>query len=77
MRNKYIESFEKAQIAEKNVPDFRAGDTLRVAVDRTLKAYVLLDVVKELVKLLWLEKLVLTLLVLREFFQYILIVFKR
>ena len=33
MRNKYIESFEKAQIAEKNVPDFRAGDTLRVAVE--------------------------------------------
>jgi len=32
MRNKYIESFEKAQIAEKNVPDFRAGDTIRVAV---------------------------------------------
>ena len=32
MRNKYIESFEKTQIAEKNVPDFRAGDTLRVAV---------------------------------------------
>ncbi len=33
MRNKYIESFEKAQIAEKNIPDFRAGDTLRVAVE--------------------------------------------
>jgi len=33
MRNKYIESFEKAQIAEKTVPDFRAGDTLRVAVE--------------------------------------------
>jgi len=32
MRNKYIENFEKAQIAEKNVPDFRAGDTLRLAV---------------------------------------------
>jgi len=32
MRNKYIESFEKTQIAEKNVPDFRGGDTLRVAV---------------------------------------------
>ena len=32
MRNKYIESFEKTQIAEKNIPDFRAGDTLRVAV---------------------------------------------
>ncbi len=33
MRNKYIESFEKAQIAEKTVPDFRAGDTLKVAVE--------------------------------------------
>ena len=33
MRNKYIESFEKAQISEKNIPDFRAGDTLRVAVE--------------------------------------------
>jgi len=33
MRNRYIESFEKAQISEKSVPDFRAGDTLRVAVE--------------------------------------------
>ena len=32
MRNKYIENFEKAQIAEKNIPDFRAGDTVRLAV---------------------------------------------
>jgi len=32
MRNKYIESFENAQISEKNVPEFRAGDTLRLAV---------------------------------------------
>jgi large subunit ribosomal protein L19 len=32
MRNKYIENFEKAQIAEKNIPDFRAGDTLRLSV---------------------------------------------
>ena len=32
MRNKYIESFEQAQIENKNVPAFRAGDTLRVAV---------------------------------------------
>jgi len=32
MRNKYIENFEKAQTAEKNIPDFRAGDTLRLAV---------------------------------------------
>ncbi len=32
MRNKYIENFENAQVAEKNVPDFRAGDTVRLAV---------------------------------------------
>jgi large subunit ribosomal protein L19 len=32
MRNKYIESFEQAQIAQKSVPEFRAGDTVRVAV---------------------------------------------
>jgi len=32
MRNKYIENFEKAQIAEKTIPDFRAGDTVRLAV---------------------------------------------
>ena len=32
MRNKYIESFENAQISEKNVPVFRAGDTVRLAV---------------------------------------------
>jgi len=32
MKNKYIESFEKAQMAEKNIPEFRAGDTVRVAV---------------------------------------------
>ncbi len=32
MRNKYIESFEQAQLAEKEVSKFRAGDTLRVAV---------------------------------------------
>jgi large subunit ribosomal protein L19 len=32
MRNKYIESFEQAQIADKEIPQFRAGDTLRVAV---------------------------------------------
>ena len=31
MRNKYIEAFEKTQIAEKSVPDFRAGDTRRIA----------------------------------------------
>jgi large subunit ribosomal protein L19 len=32
MKNKYIESFEKAQMASRNVPEFRAGDTVRVAV---------------------------------------------
>ncbi len=32
MKNKYIESFEKAQIEGKNIPEFRAGDTVRVAV---------------------------------------------
>lgn len=33
MRNRYIEAFEKAQIEGKNVPAFRAGDTLRIAVE--------------------------------------------
>ena len=33
MRNRYIESFELAQVASKNVPEFRAGDTVRVAVN--------------------------------------------
>ena len=32
MRNKYIESFEKAQIEGKEIPEFKAGDTVRVAV---------------------------------------------
>lgn len=32
MRNKYIENFEKAQVSEKNIPDFRAGDTVNLAV---------------------------------------------
>jgi len=32
MKNRYIESFEKAQIQSKNIPDFKAGDTVRVAV---------------------------------------------
>ncbi len=32
MRNKYIESFEKAQLEGKNVPEFKAGDTVKVAV---------------------------------------------
>jgi large subunit ribosomal protein L19 len=32
MRNKYIEAYENAQIAQKSVPEFRSGDTLKVAV---------------------------------------------
>ncbi|MBS9778824.1 MAG: 50S ribosomal protein L19 [Campylobacteraceae bacterium] len=32
MRNKYIEAYEKAQVESKSIPDFRGGDTLRVAV---------------------------------------------
>jgi large subunit ribosomal protein L19 len=32
MRNRYIEQFEQAQIEKKSIPQFRAGDTLRVAV---------------------------------------------
>ncbi len=32
MRNKYIEAFEKSQIEGKEIPEFRAGDTVRVAV---------------------------------------------
>ena len=32
MRNKYIEAFEAKQVESKNIPDFRAGDTIRVAV---------------------------------------------
>lgn len=32
MKNKYIDAFEAGQISEKNVPEFRAGDTIRVAV---------------------------------------------
>ena len=32
MRNRYIENFEKSQLAQKSVPDFRAGDTVRLAV---------------------------------------------
>ena len=33
MRNRYIEHFEKAQIEAKEVPQFKAGDTVRVAVE--------------------------------------------
>ena len=32
MRNKYIDAFEAKQTEGKEIPDFRAGDTLRVAV---------------------------------------------
>lgn len=32
MRNRYIEAFEKAQIESKEVPDFRAGDTVRLSI---------------------------------------------
>ncbi len=34
MRNRYIEAFEEAQIAQKakNIPEFRPGDTVRVGV---------------------------------------------
>ncbi|KGI57380.1 50S ribosomal protein L19 [Campylobacter sp. MIT 97-5078] len=32
MKNKYIQQFEDAQIKEKKVPDFRAGDTLKLAI---------------------------------------------
>ena len=33
MRNKYIEAFEAKQVENKQIPDFRAGDTIRVAVN--------------------------------------------
>lgn len=32
MRNKYIDAFETAQTASKAIPEFRAGDTLRIAI---------------------------------------------
>jgi large subunit ribosomal protein L19 len=32
MRNRYIENFEKNQIKSKSIPEFRAGDTLKVGV---------------------------------------------
>lgn len=32
MKNKFLQAFEDAQISQKSVPDFRAGDTLRIAV---------------------------------------------
>jgi len=33
MKNRYIEAFEQAQVAQKQIPEFRAGDTVRVAVN--------------------------------------------
>lgn len=35
MKNKYIQNFEDTQIKDKNIPSFRAGDTLRVAINIT------------------------------------------
>ena len=31
MRNKYIDAFENSQVESKNVPEFRAGDVIKVA----------------------------------------------
>ncbi|MEA3497514.1 MAG: 50S ribosomal protein L19 [Campylobacterota bacterium] len=33
MKNKYIAAFEAAQIESKEIPSFRAGDTLRLGVE--------------------------------------------
>jgi len=33
MKNKYIAAFESAQIANKEVPQFKAGDTLKLGVE--------------------------------------------
>ncbi|WP_281950326.1 50S ribosomal protein L19 [Nitrosophilus kaiyonis] len=33
MKNRFIEHFEKSQIESKEVPEFRAGDTVRVSVE--------------------------------------------
>ena len=32
MKNRYIESFQKAQICDKKVPQFKAGDTIRLGI---------------------------------------------
>lgn len=32
MKNRYIESFEKAQIGDKKVPTFKAGDTVKLGI---------------------------------------------
>ena len=33
MKNKYIAAFEAAQVTEKNIPMFKAGDTIRLGVE--------------------------------------------
>jgi large subunit ribosomal protein L19 len=33
MRNRYIDAFEASQIQNKEIPQFRAGDTVRVGVE--------------------------------------------
>ena len=33
MKNRYIASFEAAQIAKKEIPQFKAGDTVRLGVE--------------------------------------------
>lgn len=33
MKNRYIASFEAAQLAEKEIPQFRAGDTVKLGVE--------------------------------------------
>lgn len=32
MKNRYIQNFEKTQIGEKKIPEFKAGDTLRLGI---------------------------------------------
>lgn len=33
MKNRYVAAFEAAQIAEKQIPQFRAGDTVKLGVE--------------------------------------------
>jgi len=33
MKNKYIAAFEAAQVADKNIPMFKAGDTVKLGVE--------------------------------------------
>jgi len=33
MRNRYIEHFEQSQLESKTIPEFKAGDTVRVSVE--------------------------------------------